>query len=179
MTHPKIENNLSTKNHKTMPAKTVFKLNNNFSQATARGICTAASLAWARACLKKRGHINSFSEIGPDRHALNAQMAVLRGYDHNPRKQTELAGLELVSEPAVSSLDDVISKVKASSTGVAIFWTQFHTMGYRYVHNDKEFFDMEAGLFRSRYTKHIKAKMEEIFKRGYGQVKGCRIVRLP
>lgn len=163
-----------------MPAKTVFKLNNNFTQATAQGICTAGSLAWAKACLKKRGHINSFTEIGPDRHALNVQMAVLRRYDHNPRKQTEMAGLQYVSEPAVSSIDDVISKVKASPTGVAIFWTRYHTMGYRYAHHDKEFFDMEAGLFRAKYTKHIKSTMEKIFrKKGYGEVRGCRIVRLP
>ncbi len=162
-----------------MAASTVFTLDNNFSQGGSQGICTAASLAWARKCLEKRGHVNSFAEISRGGvHAINAQMAVLRKYDGNPRKQTEMAGLTFVNEPAVSSIDDVIKKVKASESGVAIFWTQFHTMGYRYSHQEKEFFDMEAGLFRSKYSKNIKAKMEQIFKRGYGAVKGCRIVKL-
>lgn len=161
-----------------MPAKEIFKLTNNFTQSGAQGICTAGSLAWAKACLKKRGHVNSFSEVGSF-HNLNIQMATIRRYDFQPRKQTETAGLKLIREFQVKSIEEVIGKVKSNSPHVAIFWTDYHTMGYRYAHHDKEFFDMEAGLFRAKHTKDIQAKMEEVFsKKGYGIVKGVRIVSL-
>jgi hypothetical protein len=57
---------------------------------------------------------------------------------------------------------------------VGIFWTPGHTMGYRYSHHEKEFFDMEQGLFRSKYTAGIKAKVRE----NYDEPFGCRVVKL-
>jgi hypothetical protein len=51
-------------------------------------------------------------------------------------------------------------------------------MGYRYSHNEKEFFDMEKGLFRSKLTDDLKQKMAEIIG-SYGQpVEGMRVVAL-
>lgn len=166
--------------HGDMSAKEVFPLSNPFSQSygAAQGICTASSLAWARACLKRGRAVSTWDEVGVGFHALNIQMATLRRYDNDPQTQTEMAGLELVTEPAVGSVDDVIRKVAMTKPFTAIFWTAEHTMGYRYSHHEKEFFDIETGLWRAKYTAGIRAKMNEIVGR-YGPVVGCRIVKLP
>lgn len=110
---------------------------------------------------------------------MNTQMAVLRRYDNEPAKQCELAQLEMIgNDTAIAAIDDVLRLAKATAPHVAIFWTQTHTMGYRYSHHEKEFFDVEVGLFRAKFTKDIKAKMTQIIS-GYGPVQGLRLVKLP
>jgi hypothetical protein len=164
-----------------MAARLVFSLSNNYTQdnGTSQGICTAASLAWAKACLKKGAAVNSYSELGVNQLALEAQMQVIRKLDSSPLEQTSNAGLGLIAELSVNSIDEVIRKAKQYPPHVAIFWNSFHTMGYRYSHNQKEFFDMNEGLFRAKTSDDIKAKMTEIFRsKGYGSVLGMRIVSL-
>jgi hypothetical protein len=153
-------------------------MQNNFNQADSVGICTCASLTWARQTLKRGRGLNQYSELGLDDHTMNAQMAVLRRHDNDPAKQCELAQLQMVGgDRPISSIDQVTTIVKATAPHVAIFWTRTHTMGYRYAHREKEFFDNEQGLFRAGLTKHIAAKMAEIIT-PYGPVEGLRVVSL-
>ena len=167
-----------------MAAKQVFSMANDFTQFNrgwkrrngAQGICTAASLAWAKKSLQGR-RITSFSDLGVSAHSLNAQMAVLRQHDADPARQTEMAGLEMVgNDRAVADFDDLARYVKITTPHVAIFWTAGHTMGYRYAHHRKEFFDIEDGLYWAKLTKDIRKKVNERYG---GQVVGVRVVRLP
>jgi len=161
-----------------MAAKQVFAMQNNFAQGSSVGICTCISLNWARRVLKKGGAINAYSEIGLSDLTLNAQMAKLRKLDSDPVAQSALVDLEAVGgDRNIASADDVIRLTKQTPPHVAIFWTAGHTMGYRYAHNEKEFFDNEVGLFRAKTSKEIKAKINEVTK-NYGGIIGMRIVRL-
>jgi hypothetical protein len=163
--------------HGNMKARLIFPMSNFFTQIRGReqGICTAASLAWCRACLKLSRGVNSFAEIGLTPHILNIQMATLRRYDSRPEEQTEMAQLNTVGPDRRVNLDQMLEVFKTTFPHIGIFWTHCHTMGYRYAHHEKEFFDIEEGLFRSKYTEGIKAKIEENYR---GQVIGCRVVRL-
>jgi hypothetical protein len=163
--------------HGDMKARLIFPMNNPFTQRGGRdqGICTASSLAWCRACLKLGRGVNTFGEIGLNTHLINIQMATLRRYDSNPREQTEMAQLNIVGNDRNVNLDQMLEVFKATLPHIGIFWTSCHTMGYRYSHHDKEFFDIEQGLFRSKYTEGIKEKIEQNYR---GQVLGCRVVRL-
>jgi frataxin-like iron-binding protein CyaY len=128
--------------------------------------------------LKKGGGINKYSEIGLTDHAMNAQMAQLRKFDNDSAKQSGLADLEPVGgDHIIASVDDVIRIVRNTAPHVAVFWTATHTMGYRYAHNEKEFFDNEVGLYRAKTSKEIKAKLNQIIA-GYGGVTGVRVVKL-
>jgi hypothetical protein len=161
-----------------MAAKQIFTMKNDFSQGSRVGICTCISLNWARRVLKKGGAINTYAEIGLTDLTMNAQMAQLRKLDTDPASQCALAQLEPVGgDQHIASVDDVIRIVKATVPHVAIFWTATHTMGYRYAHNEKEFFDNEVGLFRAKTSKDIKAKMNSVIS-GYGGVTGLRVVKL-
>ena len=161
-----------------MAAKLVFPMQNNFGQGNEQGICTCSALTWARKTLQLGRGLSAYSELGLDSHTMNVQMAVLRKYDSEPQKQCELARLEMIgTEKTIASIDDIPRLVKGTAPHIAIFWTQTHTMGYRYAHHEKEFFDVEVGLFRAKYTKEIKAKMTEIIA-NYGAVKGLRLVKL-
>jgi hypothetical protein len=153
--------------HGNMVAKQVFPLSNNFTQhnETAEGICTAASLYWARACLRKKGIVDSWDEIGVSQHNLNIIMATLRKYDSNPAAQTGLVNLRMETggDGVARGVKDVINAVKASRNKIAIFWNSYHTMGYGYSHHQKDLFDMNYGLFRSKYSKGIEAKIQELY----------------
>lgn len=162
-----------------MSAKLIFSMQNNFTQNASQGICTCASLVWARKTLRLGRGLQSYSELGLDDHTMNAQMAVLRRADGDPAQQCELAQLELNGpEAAIATVDAIPTLVSSTAPYVAIFWTATHTMGYRYAHHEKEFFDVEVGLFRAKLTKHITAKMTEIIN-NYGPVVGLRHVKLP
>jgi hypothetical protein len=166
-----------------MSAKKIFGMTNGYTQWATQdgGICTCISLWWAQKTLKKGHGLSSFSEL-PGAHVMNAQMAMLRKYDSQPDKQTELVdGLALnpPGELPATSVEEVVEKVKNVYPHVAIFWTSTHTMGYRYAHHEKEFFDVEIGLFRAKLTKDILAKMNEITSGpGYGPILGLRHVKL-
>ena len=163
-----------------MAVKQIFALTNPYKQNGEEGICTAASLAWCKCCLKLGRGLTSANELRPDARALNAQMAVLRRFDNNPEAQTEMAGLKWVKEFTAHSIDDVIREMKASPSHIGIFWNTVHTMGYSYSHNDKEFFDQNNGLYRAKTSKEIRGLFRSL---GYGNpawgpVQGGRIVSL-
>jgi len=161
-----------------MAATKVFSMENNFSQTNGSsiGICTAASFAWVRKCLKLGRGVRSFSEIGTSQHLLSFQMATLRKYDSDPEKQTTAAGLEIVGQDiTISTADDLLRHVKTTQPYTAIFWTSGHTMAYRYARNEMEFFDIEDGLYRSRYARNIKNAINKNYR---GALRGCRIVKL-
>ena len=156
----------------------VFPMTNPHTQHNSRslGICTAKSLAWCRASLKNGGRINSASML-PSDHVLNAQMAVLRQYDHDPGQQAEKAGLELVRSWNVTSLDEVFEHFKSWAPHIGVFWTDGHTMGYSYAHHDKEFFDVESGLYRGKKTADIRAQITAAYPAD--SIRGCYMVKLP
>jgi hypothetical protein len=161
-----------------MAATLVFSMTNNFTQSNQVGICTCSALHWAKKSLKLKRGLKSYTEL-PNEQAMNAQMAVLRKLDNKPAEQCELVGLATVGhDRIISSIQELTRLVKSTAPHIAIFWTQNHTMGYRYAHNEKEFFDVESGLYRAKTTKDIQAKMEKQIQ-AYGQVKGVRIVKLP
>ncbi len=161
-----------------MAVTCVFSLQNNYHQKGQQGICTAASLDWCRKTLKLGRGVKSASEL-ISAHALNAQMAVLRKFDADATKQSDLSGLKPVGgDRAINTINQIITITKSTPPHVAIFWTSTHTMGYRYAHHEKEFFDIEIGLFRAKLTADIKKKMSDIIG-GYGQaVEGMRVVAL-
>jgi hypothetical protein len=161
-----------------MAAKLVFQMQNLFTQGDEIGICTCSALTWARKTLQLGRGLKNFSELGLSNHTMNTQMAVMRRYDGQPARQCELAQLEMIGhDTVIAKIDDIPRRVMFTAPHIAIFWTQTHTMGYRYAHREKEFFDVEVGLFRATHTKDIKAKMTEIIA-GYGKVKGLRLVKL-
>lgn len=162
-------------------AETIFPLQNNYRQKGdgAEGICTAAALFWARKCLELGRAPDSWAEIGKSDHNLNIIMTTLRNLDNNPIAQTELAGLNAVgADRAVASIDEMMEVVKVSTTGVAIFWNSYHTMGYRYSHLNKDYFDMNFGAFRCKYTRGIAHKYHELYTGPADQIIGCRVVSL-
>lgn len=165
----------------SVAAQTVFPLQNNYRQkgAGAEGICTAAALFWARKCLELGRAPDTWAEIGKTDHTLNIIMTTLRTLDSNPVEQTELAGLNVIGrDQPVDSIEAMMELVKLSSTGVAIFWNAYHTMGYRYSHLNKDFFDMNYGAFRCKYSRGIANKFNELYPGAADQVIGCRIVSL-
>jgi hypothetical protein len=160
-----------------MSVTRVFALHNNYTQSGQQGICTAASLDWCKKTLKAGRGLKAASEL-MDTHTLNAQMAVIRKLDASGADQTDRAGLKSVGgDRVIASIDDIIKTAKNTPPHVAIFWTSGHTMGYRYAHHEKEFFDIETGLFRAKLTDDLKKKMEGIIKT-YGPVIGMRVVAL-
>jgi len=162
-----------------MPVKEIFPMRNDFLQGADKGICTCIALVWARKTLLKGSGLDSYSELGLDDHTMNAQMAKLRKLDNQPAEQCELVGLKPDGpDTTIHSIDDVINKTKASASGVAIFWTQTHTMGYRYASKEKEFFDNEKGLYRAELTDDLKKKMTDIISPN-GPVIGLRLLKLP
>jgi len=165
--------------HGDMVAREVFPLQNNYRQRDAEGICTAASLFWCRACLELGRGVNTFGEVGKSDHALNIIMHTLRGLDNNPVAQTELAGLRsLGGDRPVTSMEEVMTVIKSSASKIGIFWNSYHTMGYRYSHHEKDFFDMNNGLFRSKYAKGIEVKYDELYPTPADRIVGCRVVAL-
>jgi len=154
----------------------VFPMTNPHTQHNSRsvGICTAKSLAWCRACLKAGGSIRSAGML-PGDHALNAQMALLRQQDHDPSKQAEMAGVQLVRAWTVRSIDDVFRNFKAVAPHIGIFWTAGHTMGYRYAHHEKQFFDVESGLYTAKKTADLRARITQDYPED--SIRGCYVVR--
>ncbi|HUB48528.1 MAG TPA: hypothetical protein VMB73_26430 [Acetobacteraceae bacterium] len=165
--------------HGNMVARRIFALQNNYRQRNEEGICTAASLFWCRKCLELGRAVNTWDEIGKSDHSLNIIMHTLRTMDNNPVAQTELAGLQSVGGDRVAgSMEEVMTIIKSSASKIGIFWNGYHTMGYRYSHHEKDMFDMNYGLFRSKYSKGIEVKYEELYAGPQDRIRGCRIVAL-
>jgi len=136
---------------------------------------------WAKKVLEK-GAINSFDEIGLDEHILNTQMAALRKLDNDPAEQCDRVGLQMVSNIGnqdwkIGSVKDVIKMGEDNDGAVILFWTNEHTMAYRRQSKNKEFFDIEVGLYRAETTDEIQKRMKEITG-PYGELTGARVVKL-
>ncbi|MDF9798012.1 hypothetical protein OKW21_003275 [Catalinimonas alkaloidigena] len=128
--------------------------------------------------LKYNRGLKSYGEIGLTDHTMNAQMSMLRRFDHDPVSQSGLVDLQDIGgDRVITSVDDVINITKQNTPHVAIFWTDTHTMGYRYSHLEKEFFDNEVGLYRAKKTTDIKQIMSKTIS-PYGPVKGMRLLKL-
>ncbi len=161
-----------------MSAELVFATSNDFAQGKRQGICTAAAMNWAKKVLE-RGSVDTFSGIGLDEHTLNAQMATLRKLDNQPAEQCDRVGLQMVGSQdwKIGAVGDVIRLGDDNPNDAIIFWTNEHTMAYRRQQHNKEFFDIEVGLYRSKTAAEIEQKIKEV-TRNYGNLIGARVVKL-
>jgi len=162
-----------------MPARLVFAMTNDISQGNAQGICTVASLQWAKVCLQRRRGVGSYDELGLSEHQLNALMAVLRKLDNNAIAQTEAMGLRTTGDVVAANFLTVHNNTVASPAGICIFWTQIHTMGYRAIGREFEFFDKNEGLYLASSYADIAAQVTDTFTRlAYTGILGMRPVWL-
>jgi hypothetical protein len=164
-----------------MPSRRIFQMTNNEFQGDAQGICTVASLQWAKKCLQLGRGLGSFDELGLSVHQMNALMAHWRQHDSNPALQTEGMGLRMVgNDLAVNQFIDVQRLTNSTPPHVCIFWTAGHTMGYRVstAHGSREceFFDIEDGLWLANNDMDILATVMANYT---NQIQGMRVVRLP
>lgn len=162
-----------------MPSRKVFAMDNNYSQGGAQGICTVASLQWAKKCLQLGRGLGSFHELGLSVHQMNALMAVWRQHDGNPALQTQGMGLHIVgNDRLVNQFIDVQRFTNLTVPHVCIFWTAGHTMGYRVstAHGREcEFFDIEDGLWLADNDTDIRQTVMNNYR---GAIQGMRVVRL-
>lgn len=159
----------------------VFDLDNSITMsfktggAEQQGICTAASFLWAKQTLRLGRCLTSADEISKDfkgplgQITIGALMSTLRHKDalleSKPDEYLEPLGLTSVTGATVlRNFADLEALAKNNAPHIAVFWNSHHTMGYRYHHHDKEYFDMEAGLYKAKLTRDIDAKMQEIWK---------------
>ncbi|MGQ1784455.1 hypothetical protein [Saccharicrinis sp. GN24d3] len=154
-------------------------MSNNYFQGAEQGICTVASLQWAKKCLKLGRGLGSFNELQLSGHQMNALMAVWRRYDNSPAAQTLGMGLRIVgNDRAVNQFIDVQRFVNLSASKTCIFWTHNHTMGYRVSTRhgrECEFFDIEDGLWVADNDTEIR----QVVIQNYGAaITGMRIVSL-
>jgi len=162
-----------------MPARLVFAMQNNEKQGDEQGICTAASLLWAKRCLELRRGIGSYAELGADDHLINGQMAVIRRLDNNPAEQCQFFGLNTPGDQAVATLNAVYGNMPAAPS-VCIFWNPYHTMGFwrGTAQQGFDFFDKNHGL----YTDATVAELVAIYNAHYpgagDQIIGMRVVTL-
>jgi hypothetical protein len=158
-------------------------MQNDFDQAGAVGICTVASMQWAKKTLQLRRGLGSYDELSLSDHQLNALMRVWRQYDHDPATQTEGMGLRIVgADINVNQMIDVQRHTNLTAPHICIFWNSHHTMGYR-AWNDHgrecEFFDNEDGLWLADNDTDIRATVINRFAAaGYAPIEGMRIVTL-
>ena len=162
-----------------MAAKLVFTMSNTYDQGGRQGICTCASMQWARKTLERNRGLGSFDELSLSDHQMNAVMAQLRKLDADPAGQSALMGLSPVGgDIGVAAVADVIRHAKSTAPHMAIFWTQSHTMGFR-AGKENEFFDIEKGLWCSSDDREVLKVMRDVFRNGgYGPVLGMRVVKL-
>jgi hypothetical protein len=167
-----------------MASRLVFPMSNNLFQGGEQGICTVASLQWAKKCLERGRGLGSFAELSLNAHQMNAQMAVVRRLDGNPAAQTQLMGLRMVgNDRAVNQFIDVQRFTNLSAPHVCIFWNSHHTMGYRVStqggRRECEYFDIEDGLWLAHNDSDIRATVIATFADGnYARIEGMRIVSL-
>jgi hypothetical protein len=167
-----------------MAVRQIFALANDFAQGDEIGICTVASLQWAKVTLRLGRGVGAFNELGLSPHQLNALMAVWRRFDGNPAAQTAGMGLQIVgADRPVNQFIDVQRFVNLTPPHMCIFWTAEHTMGYcaqvRQERRECEFFDMECGFYLADNDSDIRATVLAQFAAGgYTPIIGMRIVSL-
>jgi len=167
-----------------MSLRRVFPMQNNFYQGDEQGICTVASLQWAKTCLQRNRGIGNFNELTLTAHQMGALMAVWRRFDGDPEGQTTGMGLARVgADRAVTQFIDVQRFANLTPPHICIFWNSHHTMGYRVSTargRECEFFDIEDGLWLADNDSEIRQKVIHIFAAGgYAAIEGMRIVKLP
>ena len=159
-------------------------MRNNFVQRGEVGICTVASLQWAKQCLRLGRGIGNFDELSLSPHQLNAQMSIFRRFDNNPAAQTNGMGLQIVgADHDVSQIVEVQQRVNTTAPGICIFWNSHHTMGYRVAtkggRRECEWFDNEDGLWLADNDADIRqAVIAGFAARGYAPILGMRVVNL-
>ena len=162
-----------------MAARRIFPMTNNYFQGNSAGICTVASLQWAKVCLKIGRGIGNFYELQLSSHQMNALMAVWRRFDNAPAAQTQGMGLRIIgNDRAVNQFIDVQRFINLTPPHICIFWTNNHTMGYRVstIHGREcEFFDIEDGLWLAYNDMDIRQVVMQNYR---GQITGMRIVSL-
>ena len=170
-----------------MPSRRVFQMTNNFTQrdaATEVGICTVASLQWAKTTLQRGRGLGSYMELGLSDHQMNALMAIWRRNDGDPTEQTKGMGLKIVggADHAVGQMLDVQRITNLTGPHVCIFWNSHHTMGYRVSTKhgrECEWFDNEDGLWLANNDMDIRTTVLNGFAaRGYAPISGMRVVSL-
>jgi hypothetical protein len=122
-----------------MAARKVFALSNNYHngiglEKDADGICTAASLLWAKKCLEcPTFSPNSERDLAPA-YKVSGMMSVIWSCDRDPDKQVAAFDLEIVgSDTNTPTMQAVLDHVKDNAPHVAIYWLDYHTMAVRYV----------------------------------------------
>ena len=162
-----------------MSVKQVFAMTNNFDQGGRVGICTCASMQWARKTLERKRGLGSFDELALTPHQMNGLMAQLRKLDADPAGQSDMMGLEPVgADIAITTVADAIRHTSGTAPNIAVFWTQSHTMAVR-CGKENEFFDIENGLWLASDADELRGKMRDVFRDGnYGPAIGMRIVKL-
>lgn len=168
-----------------MPSRQIFAMQNNFVQGGAHGICTVASLQWAKKTLERNRGLGNFDELSLSEHQLNALMAVWRQFDNDPVAQTTGMGLRIVGggDIGVNQAIDVQRHTNMNAPHICIFWSAGHTMGYRAWNQvgrrECEFFDNEDGLYLADNDGDIRATILNRFANaGYGGIMGMRVVSL-
>jgi hypothetical protein len=166
-----------------MPSRQIFQMTNNVFQSVEQGICTVASLQWAKKCLQLKRGLGNFQELALSLHQMNALMAVWRKFDHDPAAQTTGMGLRMVGlDRPVNQFIDVQRFANITNPHICIFWNSHHTMGYRVSTQhgrECEFFDIENGLWLAGNDTDIRRTVINTFTRGhYGPIKGMRIVNI-
>jgi hypothetical protein len=163
----------------------IGKTTNDFQHSfgnSGQGACTLFSLLWAKESLRK-GRGLKRNEIPKNRLEIERLHSLNRWDEDNLPVVLEKVGLASAenhgNDYAIATLDDLARHVHSLTPHVAIFWNSHHTMGYRYAHNEKEFFDPECGLYRARHTRDILAKIMQVFNAsGYAAVEKCHVVKL-
>lgn len=167
-----------------MALRRIFPLTNSFNQGDEIGICTVASLQWAKTVLQRGRGIGSFDELSLSDHQLNALMAVWRRLDADPAAQTAGLGLKIVgADIAVNQFIDVQRHVNLTAPHICIFWNSHHTMGYSagigHGPRECEYFDMECGLYVADNDFEIRgAVLDQFAAANYQPIEGMRIVTL-
>ncbi len=166
-----------------MAVRRVFPMANNYFQGNAAGICTVASLQWAKRCLQLNRGLGNFDELSLTPHQMGALMAVWRQHDADPDGQTTGMGLARVgADLAVTQIIDVQRYVNITPPHICIFWNSTHTMGYRLstrYGREVEFFDIENGLWVCNNDADMRAKILATFAGVYTAIEGMRVVKLP
>ncbi len=171
-----------------MPVRKLFSMTNDYMQnneAADEGICTVASLQWCKKCLEHNRGLGSYAELSLSDHQLNALMALLRHLDDQPGPQTQGMGLRRTNagDQDISTVAELQTNVANSTSKIAIFWNQYHTMAYRVGdHSEYEWFDQNFGCWLANNEADMKKFMEDEWKTKYsdpqGAIIGMRVVQI-
>lgn len=163
-----------------MAAKCLFTMTNTDKQGSFEGVCTAASLIWAKRCLKLGRGIGTYAELGVTDHEINGQMAVIKKYDTDPTAQCKAFDLSTTGDTAVDSVNAVYARV--TTPFVCIFWNSYHTMGLRRGEAKQgiDLFDKNFGCYTADNITDIAAAYAMNYSGGTGAnvITGMRVVTL-